>query len=263
MIFLWAPVYLSELRGLLSEADATCMNVVVISCYIFLLLIYGKLSDQFPHRMDLIRIGLLGIIVAAPAMYGMYESESVVGYFLGQLQYAACLSLFQGGMAAWKVELWMSDPTLSYTGVAVGHNVASCIFGGTLPLIATFLYYRSSAWVVDESELASFWPRLVPGLYISVLASISLYSISFIIRHPHDVRTGEKKLRDAYEKEVRRKLRRQQKKDEKMKRLQEETGFHLRGLGLSVALRAPASLLGKIRVRASRRRLTCPHQKFD
>ena len=108
--------------------------------------------------------------------------------------------------------------------MAVGHNVASCIFGGTLPLIATFLYYRSSAWVVDESELASFWPRLVPGLYISVLASISLYSISFIIRHPHDVRTGEKKLRDAYEKEVRRKLRRQQKKDEKMKRLQEETG---------------------------------------
>lgn len=224
MIFLWAPVYLSELRGLLSEADATCMNVVVISCYIFLLLICGKLSDQFPHRMDLIRIGLPGIIVAAPAMFGMYESESVVGYFLGQLQYAACLSLFQGGMAAWKVELWMSDPTLSYTGVAVGHNVASCIFGGTLPLIATFLYYRSSNWVVDESELASFWPRLVPGLYISVLASISLYSISFIIRHPHDVRTGEKKLRDAYEKEVRRKLRRQQKKDEKMMRLQEETG---------------------------------------
>lgn len=225
MIFLWAPVYLSELRGLLSDADATCMNVVVISCYIFLLLICGKLSDQFPHRMDLIRIGLPGIIVAAPAMFGMYESESVVGYFLGQLQYAACLSLFQGGMAAWKVELWMSDPTLSYTGVAVGHNVASCIFGGTLPLIATFLYYRSSEWVVDESELASFWPRLVPGLYISILASISLYSISFIIRHPHDVRTGEKKLRDAYEKEVRRKLRRQQKKDEKMMRLQEETGI--------------------------------------
>jgi hypothetical protein len=177
--------------------------------------------------MDLIRIGLPGIIVAAPAMFGMYESESVIGYFLGQLQYAACLSLFQGGMAAWKVELWMSDPTLSYTGVAVGHNVASCIFGGTLPLVATFLYYRSSEWIPDESEdeLASFWPRLVPGLYISILASLSLYSISFIIRHPHDIRTGEKKLRDAYEREVRRKLRRQQKNDEKMRRLQEETGI--------------------------------------
>ena len=237
MIFLWAPVYLSQLRGLLSQADATSMNALVIACYMVMLLINGKLSDTFPHRMDLIRIGLPGIIVAAPAMFGMYESESVIGYFLGQLQYAACLSLFQGGMAAWKVELWMSDPTLSYTGVAVGHNVASCIFGGTLPLVATFLYYRSSEWIPeeieDEDELASFWPRLVPGLYISILASLSLYSISFIIRHPHDIRTGEKKLRDAYEREVRRKLRRQQKNDEKMRRLQEENGISSASWGIS------------------------------
>ena len=235
MIFLWAPVYLSQLRGLLSQADATSMNALVIACYMVMLLINGKLSDTFPHRMDLIRIGLPGIIVAAPAMFGMYESESVIGYFLGQLQYAACLSLFQGGMAAWKVELWMSDPTLSYTGVAVGHNVASCIFGGTLPLVATFLYYRSSEWIPDESEdeFASFWPRLVPGLYISILASLSLYSISFIIRHPHDIRTGEKKLRDAYEREVRRKLRRQQKNDEKMRRLQEENGISSASWGIS------------------------------
>ena len=224
MLFLWSPVYLSELRGLMSEANADMINVFVIASYIALLLVCGKLSDMFPHRMDLIRIGLPGIIVAAPAMFGMYESESVVGYFLGQLQYAACLSLFQGGMAAWKVELWMADPTLSYTGVAIGHNVAACLFGGTLPLMATCLFYRASTWVIDENELASLWPRLVPGLYISVLASLSFYCITYVIRHPHDIRTGEKKLRDAYEREVRRKIRRQRKKAEQRKRQELELG---------------------------------------
>jgi len=73
------------------------------------------------------------------------------GILLGQLQFAACLSMVpaaclsmvQGFMAPWEVELWMADPTLSFTGVAIGHIVASTLFGGTMPLIATFLNYPS------------------------------------------------------------------------------------------------------------------------
>lgn len=136
-LFLWTPVYLSELRGVMREREADLMNFIVVGCYIFLLLIAGKLSDMFPHRMDLIRIGLPGIIVGCPVMFGMFESESYWGYLFGQLQFAVSLSFVQGSMAAFEVELWMADPTLSFTGVAIGHNVAATCFGGTLPLVAT------------------------------------------------------------------------------------------------------------------------------
>jgi hypothetical protein len=209
ILFLWTPVYLSELRGFMSEKDADLMNFVVVCCYIFFLLISGKSSDKFPHRMDLIRIGLPGIIVACPTMFGMFESESWWGYLLGQLQFAACLSMVQGSIAAWQVELWMADPTLSFTGVAIGHNVASTLFGGTMPLIATFLYYRSSELTAEydagdmEGFIHSFLPRLIPGFYISLLGSLSLYCISFIVRHPHDIRIGGNKLRDAVQEENR------------------------------------------------------------
>jgi hypothetical protein len=198
-LFLWTPVYLSELRGLMSDADADLLNFCVVGSYIFFILAAGKMSDRFPHRMDLVRIGIPGIIVACPTMFGIFESESWYGYLFGQLQYGFCLSLVQGCMAAWEVELWMADPSLSFTGVAIGHNVASTVFGGTMPLVATFLFYRSEELVAgDESAL---WPRLIPGLYISVLGCIALYCVSYVVRHPHDVRTGDTKLREAIQRE--------------------------------------------------------------
>ena len=97
-----------------------------------------------------------------------------------------------------EVELWMDDPTLSFTGVAIGHNVAATLFGGTMPLVATGLFYISNGLVQDEDGpfLQSLLPRLLPGFYISILGVISLYS-SFAIRHPHDVRIAGPKLRAA------------------------------------------------------------------
>jgi MFS family permease len=196
-LFLWTPVYLSELRGIMTQKEADLLNFFVVGVYIFSILVSGKLSDMFPHRMDLVRIGLPGMIIAAPVMFGMFESESWLGYVLAQVQYAVVLAAVHGSMASWEVELWMADPTLSFTGVAIGHNVASTLFGGTMPLVATFLFYRAQ----DMGTEDDLWPRLLPGLYISFLGCISLYCISFVVRHPHDVRTGDNNLRKAVERE--------------------------------------------------------------
>jgi hypothetical protein len=114
---------------------------------------------------------------------------------------AGCLAMVNGGMAAWEVELWMADPTLSYTGVAVGHNIAATLFGGTMPLVATFLFYRSDKLVDPDNEYSSFWPRVIPGLYISCLGCLSLFCISYVVRHPHDLRTGDNKLREVVARE--------------------------------------------------------------
>jgi MFS family permease len=200
-LFLWTPVYLSELRGLMKEKDADLMNFVVVGCYIFFLLLAGKLSDKFPHRMDLIRIGLPGIIVGAPAMFAMFESDSFVGCLLAQIMFAFCLAMVEGNKAAWEVELWMADPTLSFTGVAIGHNCAATLFGGTMPLMATFLYYRANTLQNDAGD--ALWPRMVPGFYISILGCLALYCVSFVVRHPHDVRISGSKLKEAVERENR------------------------------------------------------------
>jgi MFS family permease len=222
ILFLWTPVYLSELRGLMSDADADLLNFCVVASYIVFILISGKLSDMFPHRMDLVRIGLPGIIVACPCMFGIFESESWWGYLFGQLTFGACLSMVQGCMAAWEVELWMADPTLSFTGVAIGHNVASTLFGGTMPLVATYLYYRSNDMLEDNPD--ALFPRLIPGLYISLLGCISLYCISYVVRHPHDVRTGDTKMREQAIHQENQKFKKAKKAKKRRREIEEQLG---------------------------------------
>jgi len=219
ILFLWTPVYLSELRGVMSQKDADLVNFFVVGAYIFFVLIAGKLSDLFPHRMDLIRIGLPGIIFAAPTMFGLFESESVLGYIIAQVQFALCLSFVQGSMAAFEVELWMADPTLSFTGVAVGHNIAACLFGGTMPLVATALFYEGKSWKLSKDALL---PHLLPGFYVSVLGCISLYCVSFVTKHPHDVRTGNAKLKQAVLNENRKFKKEQQEKKKRKKKLEQQ-----------------------------------------
>jgi hypothetical protein len=56
--------------------------------------------------MDLVCIGLTGVNVGALVMFGLFESESWFGILLGQLQFAACLSMVQGCKAAWLHGKW-------------------------------------------------------------------------------------------------------------------------------------------------------------
>jgi MFS family permease len=207
ILFLWTPVYLSELKGHMSQAHADSMNFMVVATYIVFLLGFGRISDNFPHRKDLMCIGLPGIIVACPVMFSMFESESWWGYFLGQVLLAFCLAMVNGGMAALEVEMWMSDPTLSFTGVAVGHNLAATLFGGTMPLVATALYYKSVDLVNVDEMYPDFFntliPKMLPGLYISLLGLLSLICIGFVVKHPHDVRTGGPQLQAAVKEENR------------------------------------------------------------
>lgn len=226
ILFLFSPVYLSELKGVMSQAQADTMNFIVVAFYIVFLLFSGQLSDQFPHRKDLIRIGLPGVIVACPVLFSMIETETWWGIFIGQILLCFCLALANGGIAAFEVECWMADPTLSFTGVAVGHNLAATLFGGTMPLVATGLYYKSMDLVDEEEMYPNFFntllPQILPGLYISMLGMISLVCVSFLLKHPHDVRTGSKQLQAAVMEENRKFKEKQAKKKKKRKKNMQE-----------------------------------------
>lgn len=222
ILFLWTPVYLSELKGLMTQAHADSMNFIIIAIYIVFVLLFGRLSDTFPHRKDLMCIGLPGIIVACPVMFSMFESENYYGYFVGQILLAFCLAMANGGMAALEVELWMADPTLSFTGVAVGHNLSATLFGGTMPLVATALYYKSVDLVNVDEMYPDFFntliPKMLPGFYVSLLGLLSLICVCCVVKHPHDVRTGNKQLQAAVKEENRKfkasiKAKRQRRKD--------------------------------------------------
>lgn len=207
LLFLFSPVFLSELKGVMTQTEADSMNVVIVALYIVLIVFSGRASDTFPHRRDLMRIGLPGVAVACPVMFMMIETGTFWGIFLGQVLLACCLALVNGGMAAFEVECWMADPTMSFTGVAVGHNMAATLFGGTLPLVATGLYYKSVELVNEDEMYPNFFntllPQMLPGFYVTILSMLALFCLSYVIKHPHDVRVGSKELQAAVQEENR------------------------------------------------------------
>jgi len=243
ILFLFCPVFLSEVKGVMTQTEADSMNIAVVGMYIVFLLLCGQTSDKFEHRRDLICIGLPGIIVACPVMFSMFETGSYVGIFLGQIILCFCLALVTGGMAAMEVELWMADPTLSFTGVAVGHNVAATLFGGTMPLLATGLYYQSVV-LVDKNEMhPNFFntlvPQMLPGLYVSFLGLISLFCV-YVVKHPHDVRTGSRKLQAAVLEENRKFKERTTKKKKRRKKLEAQLQNMDAGTGYNENYQPPA-----------------------
>lgn len=197
LLYVWIPVYLSELRGLLSQADAMLLNMLTVSFHIPMLVINGRWSDTFYHRKHLLRIGICGTIVAAPVMMYMFESvdSSFVGLLIAQLLMALCVSMMHGSNGAYEVESWMADPALTFTGVAVSHNLSACIFGGSMPLIGTYLVYLADDQISEHGmsshdSIGYYLWRMLPGFYISIFGFISLYCVSYVIRHPHDPHTG-------------------------------------------------------------------------
>ena len=92
-----------------------------------------------------------------------------------------------------------------------------------MPLVATFLFYRAQDMEATMND--ALWPRLLPGFYISVLCIVSLFSLTYVVRHPHDVRISGSKLKEAVERENRRYKEIKQKKKKKRKQiLQQQLG---------------------------------------
>ena len=89
-----------------------------------------------------------------------------------------------------------------------------------MPLIATFLFYRAANMEATQSD--ALWPRLLPGLYISCLCTLSLFCLTYVVRHPHDVRTSGSKLKEAVERENKRYKELKKKKKNKRKQILEQ-----------------------------------------
>ena len=84
VLFLLTPTHLGSLLGTLTEQESNVHAFFAVLTCSFISLIAGKLSDQLPHRSDLMQIGLFSTICSCTNMFAMHESESKVGFYLGK-----------------------------------------------------------------------------------------------------------------------------------------------------------------------------------
>lgn len=165
VLFVWMPTYLQKI---LSQPipDALMINTAVMLILIGLIPLAGLLSDYI-GRKKVALIGIFSLIITIYPLFILLAHANQLTLFFIQIIFAFSLCLLEGIIPATAAELF--PISTRYSSLAIAFNVTTSFFGGTAPLISTFLIYKTG-------NLAA------PAIYLIVLAIISLPAYFFLFK---------------------------------------------------------------------------------
>jgi len=126
--------------------------------------VVGHLSDVI-GRKTVIRMGALGFLFLSYPCFILLQSADFFPAFLGQLVFGLLVSLYMSPIPTILVELFPTS--VRYTGVALSYNISAALFGGTVPMVATYLIEYTG---VKESL----------AFYIMTFSVISMIAIYYL-----------------------------------------------------------------------------------
>lgn len=157
IIFIYLTTYLlSEIKIPFS----TALHINTISMVILMMAspFMGALSDRI-GRKPVLTIGCLGIAILSYPLF-LFLSGGNILYVLGaQAVFAVELAMVFAPLGATLVELFPTRVRLS--AMSLGYNLGFSIFGGTAPLVATYLIKETGS-------------KVAPSIYLIFSALVSL-----------------------------------------------------------------------------------------
>ena len=117
---------------------ALIMNVISMMMMSILSIFSAKLSDKWGRR-PIMAIGAFGLFCWAYPSFWLLENSSFYGQLLAEVVFASFLGIYFSAVPATLVELFPTS--VRYTGLAFSYNMSITIFGGSLPLLATWLIH--------------------------------------------------------------------------------------------------------------------------
>ena len=159
--FVYTVSYL-EAMDHFSRASSLSLNTGVMLVLLVLFPIAAWLSDRI-GRKPLLISGASMLCFGALPFFGLLHSGDPQQVLRGELGLTLAVALLAGGKNPANVELMPA--AVRCTGLAVAFNVAEGYFGGTTPLIATWL-------------IATTGNPLLPGAWVAISGLITLITIT-------------------------------------------------------------------------------------
>ena len=157
MLFVWWPTYLTKIVNP-PVPHALMVNTIAMAALMTLIPVAGWLSDLV-GRKTVIVTSLAGFVLAGWPLFVLTDHGTFLSALCAQLVFALLLAGIQGPMPAAMVEMFPTRTRLS--GIGLGYNISLAVFGGTAPLVSTWLVARTGNIVA-------------PAYYLIFLASVSL-----------------------------------------------------------------------------------------
>lgn len=149
--FVYIDAYLVNIKKI-SLHVAMVNNVLSTLILILFIPCFGYLSDKI-NRKYIVFAGAVCLLIFFYPIFILFFSGPK-GLLVGQILLAVFIAMFVGPMAAVTSEIF---PTfVRYSGLSIGLNIGASIFGGTCPLIATYMVQQSGS---------SFMPCIYPMIF--------------------------------------------------------------------------------------------------
>ena len=147
----------------LSASDTFVVTLCVgISNFIWLPL-GGALSDRIGSRPLLIAMPILCLLTAWPAMAWLVHSPSFFRLLAVELWYSPFYGVYNGAMIPFVIGFMPQK--IRTSGFALSYSLATALFGGFTPAIATFLIH-----LTGNNAAPTFW--LCFGAALSLVAAL-------------------------------------------------------------------------------------------
>ena len=163
ILFIWMPTYLTYVQHY-SHHDALQLN----SIYIFLLactfVCVGYVSDYI-NRSRLLTFTCVAMLLAAYPLFQMLASGSLMQAYVALAFFTAIFGMFVP--TAFVIMVNTFEPNCRYTGLSFGFNAGLALFGGTCPLIAT--------WLIEITS-----NKIAPAYYMMLAAACALLTVMFV-----------------------------------------------------------------------------------
>ena len=168
MLFVWWPTYLTKI---IPTPVPHALTVNTLSMLVLMLMIplMGLVSDLWGRR-NVLLLSTGGLALLSYPLFVFSNHGTFGGALLCQVIFAILLSGVQGAMSVTMVEMF---PTRTrFSGIAIGYNISLALFGGTAPLVCT--------WLIDKLN----HNVLAPAYYLIAMALISFVAALFVHNRP-------------------------------------------------------------------------------
>lgn len=156
--------YMSQFVGR-SMKEALLINTISMLIMTAFVPLFGYLSDIYGRKI-ILKIGAFGFIIFSYPAFILMSHAGLMMPLIGQTIVAICVACYMSPVPAVLAELFPTS--IRFTGVALSYNLSAAIFGGTAPIVSTFLIHRTE---INE----------VVALYIIIVSIISLFSVNKIL----------------------------------------------------------------------------------
>jgi len=164
LIFIFLPSYLHTFHHV-KLSDALSVHTIAIIFLMLIIPLFGIVTDMV-GRKTLLLTSLFGFVFFSYPLFSLMFKNSYSAILVAMLAFAILEAMFQAVMPALMTESFPAK--VRYTGLSVSYNISLALFGGTTPLVCT--------WLVKVSG-GNVW---MPAYYLIAVSTIAIITSFFI-----------------------------------------------------------------------------------